>query len=264
VIREVLERRDLVANLVARELKIRYRGSVLGFLWTVLIPLFMAGIYVVFLQVLAGGSIPVASIIVGVFAWQFTVQAVNSGMGAITHNANLVKKVAFPRVVLPLASTLAALVNYLLSLVVQFPLVAILLAAAGTMLSPQILALPAVLALHFAFNLALALLLAAANVYFRDTQHLVNVGLSAWFFISPVMYDLSFVERMAGRLPHVSSLYMLNPMATIVTAYRAICLPGDVMPEAWALAACAILTVGLLGLAVWVFQRSQKDFADWL
>ncbi|MCB1101755.1 MAG: ABC transporter permease, partial [Kiritimatiellae bacterium] len=76
-----------------RELKIRYRGSVLGFLWTLLIPLFMAGIYIVFLRLLAGRGVPMAEVIIGVFAWQFTVQSVNSGLHSVTGNANLVKKV---------------------------------------------------------------------------------------------------------------------------------------------------------------------------
>jgi ABC-type polysaccharide/polyol phosphate export permease len=81
--RDVLNRRELLANLVSRELKLRYRGSLLGFLWSVLIPLFMALIYVVFLRLLGGRGVPLADIIIGVFAWQFTVQCVNGGLGCI-------------------------------------------------------------------------------------------------------------------------------------------------------------------------------------
>ncbi|HEY8240890.1 MAG TPA: ABC transporter permease, partial [Kiritimatiellia bacterium] len=123
LIKVLRERRELVRNLVTRELKIRYRGSVLGFLWTLLIPLFMAGIYVVFLRMIAGRGVPIADIIIGVFAWQFTVQCVNGGLNAITGNVNLVKKVYFPRVILVVAQVIANTANYLLSLAVQVPAV---------------------------------------------------------------------------------------------------------------------------------------------
>jgi ABC-type polysaccharide/polyol phosphate export permease len=257
-------RRELLGNLVARELKLRYRGSLLGFLWSVLIPLFMALIYVFFLRLLGGRGVPLADIIIGVFAWQFTVQCVNSGLGAITGSTNLVKKVAFPRVILPLSATVANLVTYLLSLLVQFALVAVLFIKAGHFFSPLTLALPVVIAFHFVFNLALALLLSGINVYVRDAQHLVGLGLSAWFFVSPVMYNLSFVEKFADKHPWAMDLYMLNPMAVIITAYRAAITPGVAMPWLPAVLVTMVITVLLLVLSYRVFDRLQKDFADML
>ncbi len=258
------ERRELLANLVKRELKIRYRGSVLGFLWTLLIPLFMAIIYVGFLRLMAGRGVPLAEIIIGVFAWQFTVQCVNSGLHSITGNTNLVKKVFLPRFILPLSATLANTINYLLSLIVQFVLLLILLGLAGQTLSPWTLALPAVLALQVVFNLALALLMASSNVYLRDTEHLVGVGLSAWFFVSPVMYNLSFVERLAGDHPWLLHAYLLNPIAVITTGYRAALLPDATFPWSPAvfvsIAGCLLLLV----VAYRNFQRLQRDFADLL
>jgi ABC-type polysaccharide/polyol phosphate export permease len=257
-------RRELLGNLVARELKLRYRGSLLGFLWSVLIPLFMALIYVFFLRLLGGRGVPLADIIIGVFAWQFTVQCVNSGLGAITGSTNLVKKVAFPRVILPLSSTVANLVTYLLSLVVQFALVAILFIKAGHFFSPLTLALPVVIAFHFVFNLALALLLSGINVYVRDAQHLVGLGLSAWFFVSPVMYNLSFVEKFADKHPWAMEIFLLNPMAVIITAYRAVITPGVAMPWLPAVLVTMVITLLLLILSYRIFDRLQKDFADML
>jgi len=178
-------RSDLVSNLVQRELKQRYKGSALGFLWSLLTPLFMALIYVVFLRILAGRGVPVEEIIIGVFAWQFTAQSVTGGLTCITGNANLVKKVAFPRAILPVACVLANLVGFLLSLVVQFAIVIALLALRGESLSLAVALLPAAIGYQFLVNLALALLVAALNVYYRDTQHLVGVLMSAWFFFEP-------------------------------------------------------------------------------
>lgn len=258
------DRRELIQNLVARELKSRYKGSVLGFLWSILTPLFMAFIYVFFLRLLAGRGVPTEEIIIGVFAWQFTAMCVNGGMTAITGNANLVKKVYFPRVVMPLSVTLANLVNFLLSLVVQFAIILILLHLRGAHIHMLIVLLPAVILLHLVFNLALAMFMAGANVYFRDTQHLVGVLLSAWFFVSPVMYNLSFVERAAAQWPVLTSLYVVNPMAVIITAYRAITLPGVAFPCTAEAVAGLVLPLVLLVLAYRSFQRAQHNFADML
>ena len=260
--RTIAERRDLFANLVARDLKQRYKGSVLGFLWSILTPLFMAVIYVFFLRLLAGRGVPTEEIIIGVFAWQFTMQCVNGGMTCITGNANLVKKVAFPRIILPTVNVAAALINYLLSLIVQFVLVAILLAVKGESFSGWVALVPLVIVYHSLFNLALALLVSSVNVYFRDTQHLVGVLLSAWFFVSPVMYNLSFAENLAARWPLAFDLYMLNPMAGIITAYRALSLPGVEFPWNAFTAGGGVIVLILLWGSYVLFQRLQRYFAD--
>lgn len=258
------EHRELLGNLVSRELKIRYRGSALGFLWSVLIPLFMAMIYVVFLRLLGGRGVPLADIIIGVFAWQFTVQCVNSGLTSISGNANLVKKVFFPRIILPLSGTLANLITYAMSLVVQFPLVAVLFHLGGHTFSAWTVLLPVIMLVHLVFNLGLALLLAGLNVYVRDAQHLVGILLSAWFFVSPVMYNLGFVERAADEHPWVPHLFLLNPLTLIITGYRAAMTPG--VPFPWEPAAWIGLAA-ILVFFVWsyrLFTRLQKDFADML
>ena len=260
----LFERRELVSNLVSRELKSKYKGSALGFLWSILTPLFMAVIYVFFLRLLAGRGVPVENIIIGVFAWQFTSLCVTGGMTCVSGNSNLVKKVYFPRIILPLANTLANLVNFLLSLAVQFVILFVLLGLRGTTVSPWSLALPALIVYHTLFNLGLAFLMSSANVYFRDTQHLVGVLLSAWFFVSPVMYDLSFVERAAPVSPLLANLYMLNPMAVIITGYRALTMPGVAFPWTPYTMVGLVLPLVLLWVAYVVFQRSEKYFADML
>ena len=264
IFRTISERHELVSNLVSRELKSKYKGSVLGFLWSILTPLFMAVIYVVFLRLLAGRGIPVENIIIGVFAWQFTSLCVTGGMNCVTGSSNLVKKVYFPRIILPLANTLANLVNFLLSLAVQFVILFILLGLQGSTVSVWALALPVLIVYHTLFNLALALLMASSNVYFRDTQHLVGVLLSAWFFMSPVMYDLSFVQRASQISPLLANLYMLNPAAVMITGYRAMTMPAEVFPWTPYSIAGLFLPLVLLGIAYVVFQRSEKNFADML
>ncbi len=263
LLRTIVERRELLGNLAARELKQRYKGSALGFLWSVLTPLFMAAIYMVFLRLLARG-VPLADILVGVFAWQYTTQCVLGGMTCVTGNASLVKKVAFPREILPVSQVAANGIGYLLSLLVQFPVLAFLLWRGGA-------GFAATWPLFFfwviwqtVFNLGLAFLVGALNVNFRDTQHLVGVLLSAWFFLSPVMYNMEFARNLAANWPWAADLLYANPMAVLINGYRAALLPGagaGFPPAAWAGFALVPLTL-LLGAGV--YRRLQKNFADLL
>lgn len=260
----ILSRRELLWNLSARELKQRYKGSALGFLWSVLTPLFMALVYLVFLRLLARG-VPLQDILIGVFAWQFTVQCVQGGMTCVTGNANLVKKVAFPREILPVAQVSANLVSYLLSLLVQFPvLVFLVLRSPAEHFSAAWPLFFFWLAVQTLFNLGLAAFFGAVNVYFRDTQHIVGVLLSAWFFMSPVMYNMAFAENIASSFPWVVPLLYLNPAAVILNGYRHSLLasaPLNMPPTAWiGLALVPLLLVA--GLAA--YRRLKRNFADLL
>ena len=179
-------------------------------------------------------------------------------------NANLVKKVRFPRIILPVAAVLSNLVGYLLSLVVQFALVAALLAARGETLQPASVAVVGIIVFHSLFNLGLALLLSCANVFFRDTQHLVGVIVNAWFFVSPVMYNLSFVDQVARGAPWVSHSYLLNPLAVIITGYRALILPGAAFPWQTAAVGSVLAALAFVALSYVLFERLEKYFADML
>ena len=184
IIQTLFKHRELLSSLTVRELKGRYKQSILGILWSLLNPLFMAIIYVFFLRLLARG-ISIEEIIIGVFAWQFTVQSLQSGLESITGNSNLVKKVFFPRVILPAATTMANLTNFLLTLVIQFTLLFFILLNKPSGFSTWIILLPIIIGYQTVLNLALSLITASSNVYFRDTQHLVGVFTTAWFFSKP-------------------------------------------------------------------------------
>ena len=262
-VRTIWERRELLGNLVARELKQRYKGSALGFLWSVLTPLFMAAIYVVFLRLLARG-VPMTDILIGVFAWQYTTQCVMGGMTCVTGNANLVKKVFFPREILPVSQVCANGIGYLLSLLVQFPVLAFLLWHGGSHFSSAWPAFLFWMLWQTVFNLGLAMLVGALNVNFRDTQHLIGVLLSAWFFLSPVMYNMDFARNLAANWPWAVDLLYANPMAAILNGYRAALLPGAAagFPTAAWIGLALVPATLVLGAAV--YRRLQKNFADLL
>lgn len=261
-IRVIFDYKELLANLVKRELKSRYKDSTLGFCWSILNPLFLALIYVIFLRLLIGRGVPTEDILVGVFAWQFTAQSISGGLTCITGNANLVKKVFFPRIVLPLSVVAGNLINYLLTLVVQLVLLSAILLWKGSMLSIGVFALPMVILHQTLFILALVLLASAANVYFRDIQHLVNLFLTAWFFMTPAMYNLTFIQPFFERAPWLANLYFLNPMASIITAYRALLLPESAFLWSWGAVLGLLWPLPVLFVAYKVFQSSQRNFSD--
>jgi len=256
---------ELLRALVSRELKSRYKGSALGVLWSLLTPMFMAVIYAFFFRLLSGRAANTPSIIVGVFAWQYTAVSVQQGMGCVTSNGNLVKKVSFARTILPISTTVAAGIDYLISLVVQLGVVGFFLFQNGEAWSAKFLFLPLIFIHHSIFNLALAFLLGAMNVYFRDTRHVVGVLLSAFFFLSPAMYDLSFLERFASEMsPWITQLYTLNPLAGIFTAYRWAFLPSaDFTPTVWMWTGMSFPFV-LVIMGWFVYKRAQRNFADFI
>jgi ABC-type polysaccharide/polyol phosphate export permease len=261
-LKAIWERRELLWNLAARELKQRYRGSVLGFLWTLLTPLFMAVIYLFFLRLLAGRGVPMAEIIIGVFAWQFTVQCAQAGTTCVLGSANLVKKVAFPLEILPLSQVLANAIGHLLSLLVQFPVLAFLLWRADSHFAAAWPVFFLWVAWQTLFNLGITAFVGAINVYFRDTQHIVGLVLSAWFFLSPVMYNMDFAGRLASQWPWAANLLYANPLAVIINGYRAALLPGaqaGFPPAAWI---GFLLVPAMLVLGAGVYRRLQTTFAD--
>jgi len=256
--------RELLRSLINRELKARYKGSFLGVMWSILTPLFMAIIYALFFRMLIGRGVPTEGIIIGVFAWQFTVYCLNTGMLCITANGNLVKRVKFNRATLPASVVGAGLVDYIISLLIQIPLVWYLLHTQGLSLSSNFLLLIPVLLLHTLFNGGLVYMLGTANVYLRDTQHFVAVFVSAWFFISPVMYDLEFVRQRAVGLEWIADVFMINPMAIIMTGYRCALIPGTPFPWNPYAVAGLIFTALFIAVSLLVYKKGERNFADYV
>lgn len=250
IINEIYSRRELLENLVIRNLKIRYKGSILGFFWSLLDPLFMMLVYLVFIRLMRF-SIELPVLLTGIIAWQFFVMCTNDSVNIISGSTNLVKKTYFPRIILPLAMGIANLINFMLSTVVLF----IFLLLFRVPLGVSLVWFPVIVAFQFVFCLGISLLVGCSNVFFKDTQHLVGVILMAWFFMTPIIYPIS-------KIPDkYILLYFLNPMASLVTAYR-YALLGEAVPGTitFYVSFIVILVIFIVGWVV--FQRYQKYFAD--
>ena len=206
--------RELVRNLTLRDLKVRYRNSLFGFLWAWGNPIMMTAVFTLVFQVVAPNSIndyPLF-IMIGWLAWGFTVSGINDGIGSIVHNSTLVKKVWFPRIVLPASAVFANALNFLLAL----PLVVVLVLYYRIEIQPLLLLyFPIIFLAQLMLVMGLAFFLSAANVYYRDTSVITGVVLTAWFFLTPVFYSVPQLTGENGKV-----LYYLNPMASIIEAYR--------------------------------------------
>ena len=255
-IKAIVERRDLLSMLVVRNLKIRYKESVLGFLWTLLGPVFLIAIYAVFMKIIMKFPMPMTVLVSGIFVWQYLAMCLGDSSFAIIGNANLVKKACFPRVLLPLSIVLANFVNFLLSLLVM---VAYLLVVGPDFRG--IAWLPVAMALHLALCTGISLALCALNVFFRDVQHLTGIFTMAWFFLTPVVYDISMITPITQQHPLLGTLYFLNPMAGVLALYRTALL-GSPLP-ALSLIALSAGVAALVGVAgILIFNRLQSRFAD--
>jgi len=272
-IRDLISRRELIWNLVLRSLRIRYKGSALGFLWTLLNPLMMMLIYWLFISILKF-QIPLSHLLTGVIFWQFIAMCTSDAVKSVSGFPNLVKKTYFPRVVLPLSMVIANLINFGLSIVVLGVILLLLKLFARADVDFSFLwMLPFVLVIQFCLVLGIALLISSANVLFRDIEHIVGVVLQALFFLTPIIYPLSLVrERLDGlKLSSVLlSIYLLNPMASLVTLFRKAFLGrelfsgGGFLPPEPAFYVSLGLSLVILFVGVRVFGKLEPYFADHL
>ena len=273
---EIWQYRELLGQLIRKELKVKYKDSLLGFFWTLLRPLLYLLVYSVAIGVFLGSGrvIPQFGIYLftGLLAWTLFTDIVGGCTGSIVGNAGLVKKVYFPRELFPLAVVGAGVVNFLLQAV-------ILIAAyvfTWTWPSPgDLLLVPLALMALVLFATGLGLLLAAGNVFLRDITYLVEVGLLLWFWMTPIVYDWTKVRTTLtedNSLSFLFQVYLANPMANIVLAFQRALWPGGQTErgEPFYYDGNLYLRLGVLILVgaafVWfaqrIFARSQGNFAQ--
>ena len=259
-VREIADYTDLLRNLVVRDLKVRYRGSIFGFAWSLLNPLLMMAVFTLVFQVLAQyDDIQLYPLFLtaALVPWLFTQQALTTAMRSITSNAQLIKKVYFPRELLPMSAVLASFVNFVLAFFI-FWIIGLIFGVGNTR---AMLMVPLIMMLQLTLVMGLSLILAMANVFFRDTEHLVEVGMLAWFFLTPVFYSISVVPNVTFLGLDVHRwVFMLNPMATLTTDYRYAIMFGS-FPIRHTIATIVVAVVAL-GFGWWVFRRYAHRFAE--
>lgn len=252
-IQDLSAHRGLIGHLVGRELKSRYRGSALGFLWTFLNPLLLLCVYALVFSVYMRIQMDDYAIFMftGLLPWIWISTSLLDSTNAIAAGGSLVTKVMFPLQVLPAVKVVSALANYLLSL----PILIIFLYAAGRPLGWPALYFPLVVLTALVFIWGAGLLLCTINVFFRDIQHILGNLLTLWFFVTPILYPISQVPE---KYQH---LVKLNPMAVIMIAFQDI-LFFKRPPDLRELAVVAAAGLVMVPIGMLVFDRYKENFAE--
>jgi len=250
-IRELFTYRDLVWNLVLTELKLRYRDSILGFLWTILNPLFSLLILSFVFSRIIRFQVPHFTIFLfcGLTSWFMIQQTALMAVGSIVNNQSLIRKVYVPKIVFPLSNVMARFVDHGVLLVLLLAFMPVFRAR----ISWSLLFLPIAVILHFAFALGLSLLLATAQVKVRDVQNASAVLFQAIFYLTPIIYP---VEVLPER---VRPYFEWNPFNVFVRLIREP-VWGGTMPPGTVVAAATGLAVVMLAAGLWVFGRREKYF----
>lgn len=261
----------LLRELVKTDFKLRYQGSMLGMVWSVLKPLMLfAVMYVVFVRFLRfGAGIPhfAVSLLLAQTLWSFFQESTSQGMRAIVDRGDLLRKINFPRYIVVISSTVSAFINLLISLVV----VLIFMIINGVEFRPTILLFPLIVIELYIFALAVAFLLSTLYVKFRDIGHIWDVVMQIWFYITPIIYPLSQIISMSGFGLVVAKLMLIvNPMAQIIQDAR-YALVTTQTETIWNTVGAGtpllkiipiVLTLVLFAIGVVVFRKHSRTFAE--
>ncbi len=244
--------RELVAMLVERDLKVRYKRSVLGMGWTLLNPLLQMVVYTLVFSFIMKVGVPAfpVFILAGLLPWTLVSVSISGSSHCLLNNQALIRKVAVPQMVWPVAVVASKLVDLLFSLV-PFAVIAVV-CGRGPSLGWCAL-LPAI-AVATVFSVGLALLFSSLTVFYRDMRHLTDLLVQVWFYVTPVLYPVSFLEKLP--YPWMRWVLMLNPAVPVVRLFQEPLYEGR-FPDARLLGMGALAAAGALGLGLAVFLRHQ-------
>ena len=253
---EIVARRDLLVMLVWREIKVKYKQSVMGFLWAILMPALIVSAGVIVKYAYASLSAKplqtsdVISVAVRSVPWAFFVASIRFASTSLVSNANLVTKIYMPRVIFPIAAVLSQLIDLGIATVV----LAVFLLFTGAHVSVQMLWLPLLLGIMVLLVTGMAIFLSAAALFFRDVKYIVEVIMTFAIFFTPVFYDVS----MLGRWAHI---LLLNPVAPLLEGISAAVLGRPMPVGGWVLYSAVVAVIGFVG-ALAFFKRTEPYFAE--
>lgn len=252
-LKELYNYREMLFNLVKKDLRTRYKGSVLGFLWTFVNPLLQLVVYTMVFSVIMRSNIPKYYIylFVALVPWIFFSTSLTAGSSSILANKDLIKKIYFPRIIIPMSVVNGAFMNMIFTFVVVFAA----LIFSGIGISKYVLLLPVILILEYLLALGLSFIVSGLNVYFRDLEHILGILTMAWMYGTPILYSIDMVPE--SLLP----IFNLNPMTPIIVAIRDI-LYYKRMPDLSHMGMILIWSIGFIILGYWSFQKLQRNFAE--
>ena len=254
MVREQYDFRELLYQMTRRDLLLRYKQTVMGFGWAIFMPLVNTAVFSVIFTRVAPLQMDMPYPLFaycGLLAWNFSASTFRFAVTSLTSNAGLVTKVYFPREIFPISAVLVSLVDFVVGATVLVGLMIYY----QVMPTAAVLALPWVLAVHIMFTLAISMLLAMANLFYRDVKYLFELVLTVWMFVSAVLYPVSQVGGLMGRV------MTINPMTPILEAYRDVLLRGRT-PDPASFIITTIVCAIFLAASWVIFHRAEYAFAE--
>lgn len=253
VFKELYQYRELLKTNVHKEIRGKYKGSILGVFWSFLNPLLMVAVYAIVFPYLMRVTEEnyLIFLITGIIPWVFFTTVVTTGCNCVWINGGIIKKVYFPREILPMSVVCAGLINFLISCII----ILIFVIFGGIGISANLLWLPVIAIIQCALSLGMLFILSAINVYVKDVEYLVQFIMNLVFYATPIIYNVSMFPNKFRWI-----LY-LNPMAHLIDAYRAI-FYYKTMPNLTSLGGIAIVSVVILVVGYAIFKKLEKGFAE--
>lgn len=253
-IRNIYAYKDMIYSLVRRELRGRYKGSVLGFLWTYINPLCQVIVYSMVFSIIFRVNIDkfYLYLIIGMMPWTFFNTSVQGGSTCVRAQSDMVKKIFFPREVIPISYVTSAFVNMLLSFIIVF--LAVLISGYWFNFKALIF-LPLIVIFEYMLALGIAFIVSAITVYFRDLEQIIGVVMMAWIYVTPIMYNMDYVPEQYRKL------VVLNPMTPIVEVYHQI-LYYRITPTTNYLLLAFVESTIVLILGFVIFAKMDRNFAE--
>lgn len=252
-LRELYNYREMMYNLVRKDLRTRYKGSFLGFLWTFVNPLLQLIIYTIVFSTIMRINVDKFYIylFVALIPWIFFTSSIQGSATSILVGKDLIKKIYFPRLIMPISVVNAAFMNMIFSMVI----VILALIISGIGISWYICLLPVIMLLEYLFALGLSFIFSALNVFFRDLEHILGIITMGWFYLTPIVYTVDMIPN------QYLGIFYLNPMTSIIMAYRDI-LYYKQMPHFYILGQILIWSIVFIVIGYLVFQKLQKYFVE--
>ena len=253
-LKEIYEYKTMIESLVKRDLRGRYKGSILGFLWTFVNPLMQLVIYTIVFSTILRSDVDkyYLFLFVALIPWIFFSTSLTGGATAVLSQKGMVTKIYFPREVLPIAYVTSQFVNMLYCFIVVFAVV--IFSGVGINFK-ALLFLPVVMIIEYIMALGMAFLSSSITVYFRDFEHILNIFSMAWIYLTPVMYSIETVPE------HLKPIFYANPMTSVIMAYRDILYFGRV-PEMSTLLWAFFFGIAFLLIGGMVFGKLKRRFAE--
>lgn len=254
-LKELYDYRQMIFSLVRKDLRGRYKGSVLGFLWTFINPLFQLLVYTIAFSFILPSPIEkyYLHLFVALIPWIFFSSSVQGGANSIIAAKDMVSKIYFPREVIPISYVTSCFVNMLLSFIIIF---AVVIFSGVGLNFLAVLCLPVIMFVEYIMALGMAMLFSAITVFFRDMEHILSIITMAWIYLTPVLYPIDMIENKT-----IQRLFYINPMTSVIVAYRDVLYYAKV-PDLSTLLIAFGFGVLILFIGSFVFSGLKRHFAE--